>query len=240
MNTSVKKDIQIHSDDSVYRYRVSAIHELTQYISEIVLQPVMQSLSYNAGQYVHVIQNEYSSPLSIACAPNKDKTLEFHLYHSPDNYNANELLRVAKEHKEWKLRGPFGHCTSDKLQINSPIIFLAHNTGFAPIKAVIEALKQSTAKQSIHLYWSVPRHQHFYLQSLLTKWQEESDFKFTLVIRNTSLQDYKTLHELAVMDYPKLSCAQVYASGPKPFVYAAFDCFSQYGLPRFAFYSDML
>src|SRR5207245_279754 len=94
------------------------------------------------------------SPLSIACAPNKDALLEFHLFHPAENTKAQDLMRMATQEKLWLIGGPFGRCKVSSLRRDIPTIFIASGTGLASIKAVVEELLRSHDYPPICLYWS--------------------------------------------------------------------------------------
>lgn len=221
-------------------YPVTRIHTLTDSVSQIFLQTAPQpSLSYEAGQYVEIIhQNQAISPLSIACAPNPQGIFEFHLFHSPDNAKAVDLLRTAKQEKAWHVRGPLGSCTVKHLQADKPILFLARGTGFAPVKAVIEALMQSPTPPSMHFYWSVQKPADIYLQTLLQQWQHPPQrFTFTPVYTAETTSDWPV--KVMLKDHADFSQYQVYASGPRPLMQGAFTAFEERGLQRAHFHSDV-
>lgn len=231
-----------------FLYRVTHIQQLARHVSSILLQPAqLSSLIYEAGQYVTVIhQDESVSPLSIACAPT-NSLLEFHLFHPPLNFKANDLLRSAQQEKIWRIRGPYGACTVSRLARDRPIVFLARGTGFAPIKAVMEALMQSSHpfSEKIFFYWSVPTQEDLYMTDLLEKWLKDfANFAFTPVFTKEFADKEQTsatpLQEIVLRDLPDLSRFQVYASGPKALIYSAFYAFQQHGLHQEWFYSDVL
>lgn len=225
---------------NVFSYSVSSISSVAPTVSQIMLRPKRSpALSYQAGQYIEVMHLDGAlSPLSIACAPNPSKGLEFHLFHAEENYKANELLRLAQEEKKWTLKGPKGLCTANRLHPKKPIIFLARGTGFAPIKAVIEALISRHAILPMHFYWSVKTQQDLYLLSLLEKWEQVLP-GFTFIPVLTQETGSHVLPQVILRDHPDLSAYQVYASGPQPLITTAFSDFVEKGLHSEAFYSDL-
>lgn len=204
-------------------YRVLSTNTLLECVSQIRLQPNDKPLIYEAGHYVNVLHHDGSvSPLSIACAPNNEGMLEFHLYHPRENLYAQDLLRMANEEKEWKIQGPFGECTANRLKLDLPIIFLAYGTGFAPIKAVIESLPLQVP---MYLYWD----KDIYLPAQINEWNQRlPHFSFSAAA-----------YEAVLRDHSDLSGYQVYATGPRAYVHAAFHAFQQHGLQRENFFSDM-
>lgn len=227
----------------MFTYSVIQLQPLAEHISQIILEPknVSASLSYEAGQYIEVLHaDQHASPLSIACAPNTNQRLEFHLYHPHDNLNAQNLLQMAQQQKEWHIRGPYGRCTTARLEKNKPIIFLAYGTAFAPVKAVIEGLLQTKDYPPMHIFWSGTRRSDIYMTHLLETWVNEvPDFMFTPVfIRDMSVP--VALHELVLRDYTDLQSSQVYAAGPGHIIAKEFAALSAHGLVRERFYSDVL
>lgn len=205
-------------------YQVVSTKTLLENVSEIRLQPTDKTLIYEAGQYVNVLHHDGNvSPLSIACAPNHDGILEFHLYHPHENLFAQDLLQMANEAKRWKLQGPFGECKASRLKLNMPIIFLAYGTGFAPVKAVIESLP---LHMSVYLYWD----KDIYLSAQINDWRQQlPHFSFSA-----------GTYESVLRDHPDLSEYQVYATGSRAYVHAALSSFQQHRLKRENFFSDML
>lgn len=225
-------------------YRVIHVIPIVEHVSQVFIQPIhSDSLIYEAGQFVEVIHDHHASPLSIACAPNDSGILEFHLFHPVKNPVARAMLRMAHEEKTWSIKGPFGICTIKRLHPDKPIIFLAQGTGFAPIKAIIEAM--TPPYPNIHFYWSVPEQADIYLLDLLEKWQMEIPnfmFKpvFTSGFQDKEMMNIHLLKDTVLINHAPLNNFQVYASGPKPLVQAAFSIFVKHGLNEELFYSDVI
>lgn len=227
-------------------YTVEDCHSLTPHVTQIFLSNSSpEPLRYEAGQYVKIVHpDQVTSPFSIANAPWDFSRIELHLLALTENYRAREILRMVTEEKKLKLRGPYGTCTLSRLASQRPIIFLARGTGFAPIKAVIEALIQQPDYPPIHFYWSAPGWRDLYLMDLLNHWtQTVRGFHFTAVLTREFLPSetakFGALPPIVLQDYPDLSFHQVYASGPEAMIYAALYDFQQHGLAKEWFYSDV-
>ena len=231
----------MHNEE--YSFRVTHIQPLAGHVAQILLRPIhFPSISYEAGQYVHVLHQDQSiSPLSIACAPNDKSILEFHLFHPAQNLLAQDLMRLAREENIWRMTGPFGRCTISQLHHDRPIIFLARGTGFAPVKAMIEAFTRLPLYPAISFYWSVSQRSHLYMNELLEKWMIQiPDFSYTPVCMDQDAANPVALLETVLRDHPDISRYQVYASGSQPFVYALFSELHYRGLEMEFFYSDVL
>lgn len=230
------------SRDQVFAYAVTEINSFNEHVSQIFLQPSYPIFfPYEAGQYVNVLHpSRFVSSLSIACAPHENSILEFHLFHPPENKQAQELLHLAKQEGKWQISGPYGHCTVGKLHQDKPILFIARGTGFSPIKAVIEALTLRHFYRPIHLYWSMPKHEHFYLLDRLNDWTALfSHFTFTLQSLDQAAAYPYSLKEKITSDHASLAGYQAYVSGSQVFVSELFSILFQHGLERDYFYSDM-
>lgn len=225
-----------------YLYRVKHIQPLVGQTSQIFLKAINDSgLDFAAGQYVNILHQDQSvSPLSIACAPNNKNELEFHLFHPLQHQPAQDLLRMAVQEKAWTIMGPFGNCTDHSLSKENPVIFIARGTGFAPVKAIIEALSQST-HPLMHFYWSVPDRGNFYLENLLAEWTANiAGFKFTPIFADKDAASPDSLCEKILLDHQKdISSCQIYVSGSLPFVQAVYWALQPFGLQREFFYSDV-
>ncbi len=223
-----------------YLYQVIDHQAVSSVVTQIFLRPqAAEFMSYQAGQYVKVIHETEVSPLSIASAPRDLSTLELHLSHTPQNQRAQHLLQQIKQDKQLAFRGPYGSCTTTRLLRDAPIIFLARGTGFAPVKAIIEELKQDpSACPPLHLYWSAGSKEDLYCEALIRSWEKElSHFHFTPVLGRSF--ERENIHRQILLDYPDLSHHQLYVSGPEEMTHAALGFFTQHGLSRERFYSDI-
>src|SRR5207249_7379618 len=61
----------------------------------------------------------------------------------------------------------------DALPISKPIVLVASGTGFAPIKAVIEAAFKKGVSRPMTLYWGARRPKDLYLNGLAERWVAE-------------------------------------------------------------------
>lgn len=186
-------------------------------------------------------EDETVSPLSIACAPNDNSQLEFHLFHPPQNLAAQDLMRIAREQKIWRMTGPYGNCMVSRLDTERPVIFVARGTGFASVKAMIEGIIRLPLYPAISFYWSVPQQAYFYMNGLLEEWLALiPDFSYTPIALDKEAAMPRVLLQTILRDHKDLSALQVYASGSPSFVFSVFSELHFHGLERKDFYSDVL
>lgn len=216
-----------HLLSNLFSYRVTCIETVAAAVSRILLLPDNNVLAYQAGQYVFVQHGDNNeSPLSIACAPRADGMLEFHLFHPDSNSNALALLRLAQETKSWTLRGPFGGCTWAHLQADLPVIFLAQGTGFAPIKAMLEA---APPKADMAFYWYMPEEKDFYLLNTIADVLVPRLFSGESMMLRSLLSAHTAISQL-----------QIYAVASARTVSHMFTVLQAAGLSRAQFHSDMM
>lgn len=230
----------------MFLYQATQVNVLADDVSQIFLQPtdlvhfVEKPFFYEAGQYVNIHYDEWSASLSIACAPRKDHILEFHLSHSLRNVKAQKLLQLALQKQPWSVTAACGYCTANRLNPYHPIIFLAYETGFAPIKAVIEVLTQLSVYPSLYVYWMGSNASKFYLTSLLDKWKSRFNIAFVPLIVPERNFSQANLFLPLLQQHTDFSNYQIYASGPRTLIQAAYAVFIRHGLKQTNFYSDML
>jgi CDP-4-dehydro-6-deoxyglucose reductase len=247
-----KTDLIIQVDDfhpgdiNEVIYEIINCEALSPEVTRILLKaPDKQFIFYQAGQYIKIVHRDGTySPLSIASAPGDYSVIELHLAHSEQNQMAHDILQMIAEEKKLTLRGPYGSCTAAEMYGAQPIIFLTRGTGFAPVKAIIEAFKNfKQYPAAMHLYWSATTQDELYLASLAKQWEKELlQFAYTPVLSRAELnwQGRTGLLQQAVLqDYSDLKNYRVYVSAPESIVYDALHAFSKTGFPRSQFFSDI-
>src|SRR5207249_6856015 len=133
----------------------------------------------------------------------------------------------------------------DALPISKPIVLVASGTGFAPIKAVIEAAFKKGVSRPMTLYWGARRPKDLYLNGLAERWvAEHSGFEYVPVISDALPEDKWSgrtgfVHGAVMDDLSDLSGHQVYACGVPIMVDSARRDFIQtYRLPENEFFAD--
>jgi CDP-4-dehydro-6-deoxyglucose reductase len=216
--------------------RVEKVFPLTESIIQLILLPD-EYIDYQAGQYLKVILENEELSFSIANAPLGSKHYELHIRHSPENPSTKRLLAEIKKQGELTINLPFGACTMEALNPNSPILFIAGGTGFAPVKAMIEQLLASSDPRSFELFWGARSKNDLYWGEALQHWHTHT----------TRFQNLCLLSEGANMSLaPKvlaqhqgdLALWQLVLSGPFDMVYRLRDTFYAAGVPLDRMYSD--
>lgn len=197
--------------------RVKKIEPLGADMALLHLQtPRTRRLQFLAGQSVTLeTANGAEASCPVASCPCDDRNLQFHLRHAAGNRFSDYVFRKLKPGDIVSLTGPGGRFT---LNEGSPraLIFLAHGTGFAPVKSLIEHAMARDTAESLHLYWIAGADNH-YLDNHCRAWADALDnFQYTPLTADAAGTE-PALEQIA-QDHPDLGGFDIYAAGPDIFL----------------------
>lgn len=239
-------DIQIRKMPS----RVMGLERIRDDVMLVKLQlPPAEPFRYYAGQYLEfILRSGERRSYSMASPPSDDNMVELHIRHMPGGVFTDHVFGVGQTamriREILRVEGPLGSFflreDSDK-----PIVFLASGTGFAPIKALVERMQQTSDTRPVVLYWGGRRPGDLYMNELAQQWAETlPNFRYVPVVSDALPEDNWAgrrgfVHSAVLEDIPDLSGHQVYACGAPIMVEAARTDFTrQAGLPDNEFYAD--
>jgi CDP-4-dehydro-6-deoxyglucose reductase len=241
-NTAVT-DLVIEADDAreiplqQIAARVKKAEPLSDDLMLLHLQtPRTRRLRFLAGQYV-TLQAGDATPADypLASCPCDDRNLQFHVRRMPDNPFADKVFGGLKSGDTVNVLGPRGEFV---LHEESPrsLVFIAWDTGFAPIKSLIEHAMALDVAETIHLYWFASATRGHYLSNLCRAWMDALDnFYFTpVVLPDGADADAERMRaELAhvVHDHPVLRDCDVYVAGSPTLLETAQAFLPSKGLP---------
>jgi CDP-4-dehydro-6-deoxyglucose reductase len=194
--------------------------------------PRTRRLRFLAGQYLSLeIPGLPPRDCAIASCPCDDMNLQFHVPATAGDPVGKQLRESARTGTAIHVKGPHGEFTLDE-DSSRPLVFIACNTGIAPIKSLVEhAMALDTADQ-IHLCWiTTPGNSH-YAGNLCRAWEDALDnFHYTALEADADaavadmLADYlKAMGDPGQFDY--------YACLPKSLLEAAEAVLTGNGVPR--------
>lgn len=211
-------------------------------VARLIVRPSRsEAFPFRAGQYAELdLGDGVSRSFSIACAPNADGRLEFHIrVMGADLEAAIGLLKVGGT---IAVAGPQG-----LLALHAdgrPMIMVAGGTGFAPIKALTEQYRHERLATPLHLYWGARSREDLYLASLAEQWvRAMPQFRYTPVLSAPKPADGWSgrtgwVHDAVMADYARLDELDLYAAGPPQMIVALRDAALAKGLPPKRFFSD--
>jgi NAD(P)H-flavin reductase/hemoglobin-like flavoprotein len=115
----------------------------------------LEPFRYVPGQYVSIEcahQPRLWRTYSIANAPRKNGTIDFHVRAVGAGWVSGALVRRLREGDIIKIAAPMGSMTLNRSSTRD-IVCVAGGTGLAPIKALIEELAQLQRAHWVHLFF---------------------------------------------------------------------------------------
>ena len=242
------------TDESAYPIkkmpvRVSTLEKKSHDVMQVRLQlPAADTFRYHAGQYIEfILRDGARRAYSMANAPHTQSTaagVELHIRHLPGGKFTDHVFGAMKEKEILRVEGPFGSFflreDSDK-----PIVLLASGTGLAPVKALIEQLRDSGDARPAWLYWGCRSRRDLYLHDWAMEAAAElPQLRYIPVLSEPHPGDdwrgrTGLVHQALMADWPDLSGHQVYACGTPAMVDAARrDLVNLCGLPADEFIAD--
>ena len=207
--------------------------------------PANERLMFLPGQYIDILLKDGTRrSFSMANAPHDDEFIQLHVRHVPGGTFTDHVFKTMKERDILRFEGPFGTFFLRE-ESDKPIVFVASGTGFAPIKAIIDAALRKGSSRPMTLYWGARRPKDLYLDALPARWAAEHPrFKYVPVVSDALPEDRWSgrtgfVHRAVMEDLPDLSSVQVYACGVPIMVDSARRDFTgKCALPESEFYSD--
>lgn len=226
--------------------QVRTIEPLRPDISRVWLQiPENCPLSWRPGQYLMLVLEGAEYPFSIANAPGipTDGVLELHVRHTDDNAASLEIMAALREGGAIHVRAPGGERFIGENLPEQPVWFVCGSTGFAPAKAMIEALLSRGFRREIRLYWGARTQSDLYLPDLPKQWAEQGRIHYQPVLSEeapTANMRAGLVHEAVLQDLETPGEPLFHVGGSPAMVWAVFDALRAAGVPEAHIHSDVL
>jgi NAD(P)H-flavin reductase len=182
--------------------------------------PRSHRLRFLAGQSVTLgstTGEDVRSRLHIASCPCDDRNLQFFVPRDDRNPLAARLFGGAiKAGDSLGLQGPDGDFVLEEGAL--PLVFAACDTGFGPIKSLIEHALSLDAAPSITLFWLATRPDGHFMANQCRAWSEALDpFEYTLSVHEDAAGGARQMAGAIRADLFDIDCA-FYIAGPDAFV----------------------
>ena len=211
--------------------QVKAIQALNENLMLLHLQtPRSNRLRFLAGQNLTLTAGEASAQMPIASCPCDDRNLHFHVARNAEDGFAQTVFSSIKAGDAVTLFGPWGDFV---LRADSPrsILFLACDTGFAPIKSLLEHAMALEVSERLYLYWLATRPGGHYLANLCRSWADALDnFSYAPVAADAA--DALELLRRVDADHSDLNAFDIYVAGSESFVESAAMALRERGFPE--------
>jgi CDP-4-dehydro-6-deoxyglucose reductase len=222
--------------------KVKAVQPLSDEVMLVHVQtPRSHRLRFLAGQgaTLHLAHRALAADLPIASCPCNDRDIQFHVRCLPGNLFSDYVFEKLRHGEEAYLEGPHGEFVLRETA-QRPLIFVAFDTGFAPIRSLIEHAFSIEAEGPIHLYWFGSSDARIYQANLCRSWTDAFEqFLFTPLVAGSDLETMAARDPGRVaqllgrvpQDHPDLAEFDVYIAGGDLISAAAEKFFRDYGLP---------
>lgn len=208
--------------------RVRSVSPLGDALRLLHLQtPRSNRLRFLAGQSVSLsLAGGIAASLHVASCPCDERNLQFHVRRRAGDAFAERVFGGLKGVDSVRVEGPRGEFVLHE-DSHRALLFIAGESGFAPIKSLIEHAMALEAAGPMHLVWVAAGANGHYLDNLCRSWSDALD-----EFRYTPLADDETVLRQVLQDHPRLVECDVYVAGPAPWAGAAEFQLLERGLPR--------
>lgn len=199
--------------------KVAKIEQPTE--NNIILHlrtPRSRTLRFLAGQYVQAkIPGVEPSYQYIASCPCNGMIVQLHVARSEHPFN-QYVFNSLRPGEGIEISGPSGDFTLDE-DSRRPIVMVAQDTGFAPIKSLIEHAIALELPQSMYFFWLVEPGQDHYQANYCRSWEDALD---CFIYRPVFLEEmpggennYKNAFDYVQERLPVESEIDLYLVGPQ-------------------------
>ncbi|MEZ5478796.1 MAG: FAD-binding oxidoreductase [Thiolinea sp.] len=156
--------------------RVEKLRKLNADVMEMTLKlPATERLRFKAGQYIDILwRGGKRRGFSLANAPFNDQYLELHIRHVPGGQFTDHVFEHMKEKALLRIEGPLGSFYIHESE--RPLILIGGGTGFAPLKGMLEQMKEQGMERPVRLYWGVRAKDDLYMDVLVRDWASRYDW----------------------------------------------------------------
>jgi len=222
--------------------KVRSVTPLTPDLLLLHLQtPRTNRLRFLAGQAVTLSVTgstaNFRGDYPIASCPCDDRNLLFHIRRDMgkdeserDDFAQRLFAGALKPNDAVSLFGPFGDFVLRKDSTND-IIFIVCDTGFAPVKSLVEHAVASDMPGTLRLFWAATRSDGHYLENQCRAWADALDTFSFVTLAAADPQAAGTAAAQRVIAEGDFRVRDIYVVGPGAFVAAVQRTLAAAGLP---------
>lgn len=204
--------------------------------------PRSNRLRFLAGQSVLLsLPGGQSASYPVASCPCDDRNLQFHIRARAGDAFAQGVMDGLKITDTVRVEGPRGAFVLDEAS-HRPLLFIACDTGFAPVKSLLEHAMALDAAETLELYWIASRKGGHYLDNLCRSWTDALDnFRYVPLASGEGMSEQSAMRGAllqVLQDHPRIDGFDVYVAGPAPLTQAAEVLLAEHGLPRAQLFVD--
>jgi CDP-4-dehydro-6-deoxyglucose reductase len=196
--------------------------------------PRSQTLRFLAGQSIKITgaaQDPYFG--YIASCPCNGMIIQIHVQRNRQPF-ANYVFNDLKTGDNLEIEGPYGEFTLDEAS-RRPVVMVAQDIGFAPMKSLIEHAIALDIPQSMQLFWLVEQGKDHYQANYCRSWEDALDSFIYRPLHLDQLEnghnDYQSACSYVLGRTPVETEIDLYLSGPDDMIAAFTNAFLEKGTP---------
>ena len=181
--------------------------------------PRTKRLRFIAGQNA-VLSRADLPPLEIpiASCPCDDMNIQFHIQKNEQNLFTQYIFNNLNNSDSIHIDGPTGSFILDE-DSDKPVVFIAFDTGFAPIKSLIEHVETLEHAEYINLIW-LHTAEKPYMHNQCRAWEDALD-NFNYHHQQYDMSDTRHLEDKLnklTDEYSSLNSSNIFIAGPEKMV----------------------
>ncbi|HVB58962.1 MAG TPA: FAD-binding oxidoreductase [Candidatus Acidoferrales bacterium] len=239
--------VSIPHPDRIVILEVAAIEQAAANVLRVRLKPTVTGecfCEFTPGQYLELWQPEssyMSRAYSIANAPEGDGSVELHIHRVESGRFTTWAFSGMKVGDRLKARGPLGQFTM-RSRPDTPLLFVAGGTGFAPILALLRQQIRSQPQRDMVLVWGMKLAQDFYAQDELRPVQDQAPLLRIVLAaeegtpalpsRDRLSFTSGTATDVLIQNQGLLDGRDIYAAGPAPMLRMLGHQLDRFGIAR--------
>jgi CDP-4-dehydro-6-deoxyglucose reductase len=210
--------------------RIKALGPIAEDMRLLHLQtPRSNRLRFLAGQSVTLsLADGARAAYPVASCPCDERNLQFHIRRRDGEPFAARVFDGLKDGDTVRIEGPRGEFVLEESSPR-PLAFVACDTGFAPVKSLLEHAMALDAAETLSLYRAAADDRGHYLDNLCRSWADALD-NFRYVPLPADPDGAETLRRLRA-DLVPLAGHDVYLAGPAAWTEALRARLVDAGLP---------
>jgi CDP-4-dehydro-6-deoxyglucose reductase len=220
--------------------QILEVDPLNHDVSRVWLRlPAGRQVEWYAGQYLELLMPDGAAPFSIASAPEEDaRELELHVRHNEDNPTSMEIITALETDLTIPVRLPGGRRYIDALP-DRPVWFICGSTGFAPVKAMVEHLRNTGFDQEVRVFWGARTGADIYLPEMPEEWAAEMPNLSYQAVLSDEGKDGRLVHEVALEQLTDAAAPLFFVGGSPAMAWAVYDALVEAGVPGDNIHSDV-
>lgn len=205
-----------------------------------VRTPRSQTLRFLSGQHIELTMEGIAPiDLFIASCPCNGLELEFHLQlHKLSPPLIVQLFSHDLRGETIQLRGPFGSFTLQP-EFARPLVLFAENSGFAPIKSLMEHSLNLEISQPILLIWFTHSKGVHYQENHCLAWADAFEHIRYLPLQASSHRQLKEFKQPIIDAIALLDDPIAYVSGCRPLLVELLPLLEEAGIPMQQIYTAL-